>query len=153
VSIFEGLLIGELMKKIKSLEDKFDKEKQKGFIKQEYDLPKTTISVTKDLMPKEPYLQVILTGKSTKPKHENWEKVQFPAYCLFSYPWDRINHCPTLYVGVINMAWIDGNMCELHRADKQYVGLSRVEGHRSLKDLMEKYDIEILKAKLILKRD
>ena len=138
------------MKKIKSLEDKFDKEKQKGFIKQEYDLPKTTISVTKDLMPKEPYLQVILTGKSTKPKHENWEKVQFPAYCLFSYPFDR----NLFFVGQINAAWInERNMYELHKMDKQYFAINRVEGNISLKDLMEKYDIEILKAKLILKRD
>lgn len=94
-----------------------------------------------------PYLEVIITGKPSEKRFENFDKVKFPALCI--YGWNKEQ------LGVINMCYLGGDnpTYELHRIDKQYNGINRESGFDSLEEMHELYNIkEIVKAKIIAKR-
>ena len=96
-----------------------------------------------------PYLEIITTGKESEGWYENFNKVQFPAFCI--YGWNKEN------LGVINMAFLGSEngkpTYELHDITQQHAGINRQSGFDSLKEMHELYNIrEIVKIKIIVKR-
>ena len=93
-----------------------------------------------------PYLEVIMTGKKSEKRFENFKKVRFPALCI--YGWNKE------YLGVINCAYIDEEITyELHDITEQHNRINRQSGFVSLEEMHEHYNIqEIVKAKIIVKR-
>ena len=93
-----------------------------------------------------PYLEVIVTGKPTEKRFENFKKVKFPTFCIYGW---GVEH-----VGVINMGNPKGDLTyELHDITHQHEGINRQSGFESLEKMHEVYNIrEIVKAKVIIMR-
>ena len=93
-----------------------------------------------------PYLEVIVTGEAPEKKYEDFAKVEFPALCLYGWGGEKV-------LGCINCAYINEELTyELHDMSKQHDEINRQSGFSSLEALNGRYNIEIVKAKIIAKR-
>ena len=93
-----------------------------------------------------PYLEVVITGEAPEKKYENFDRVMFPALCL--YGWGKQKQ-----LGCINCAFINQEIVyELHDMSQQHGDINREYGYASLVKMNECHNIEIVKAKIIAKR-
>jgi len=142
--MLEGIVLGEILRKLQDISKKLDTK-----IVTHYDLPKTTVASQRiekeNKKPdKEPYVQAIIHGKPNEHHHENWDKVRFPAFCLYGKQLDK--------VGVIHKFWDCSHdvyslydLSEQHCYDRQLHALSLEELYRGM-------PFSIEKAKIIIKR-
>jgi hypothetical protein len=144
--MLEGIVLGEILRKLQDISKKLDTK-----IVTHYDLPKTTVASQRiekeNKKPdKEPYVQAIIHGKPNEHHHENWDRVKFPAFCLYGKDFK--------YAGIIHRTWSKGYLSAIyelfdvtnqHEYDRQTIAMS-------LQELYEKLPFSIEKAKIIIKR-
>jgi len=77
---------------------------------------------------------------------ENLDKIKFPCLCSFECGSERA-------LGQLNCGYDDEgdkDIYELHHIDKQYNNINRASWRFKLKELIEDFDIHILKGKIII---
>jgi len=103
-----------------------------------------TLKVKKRTSDETPYLEIIYTRKECS--HENPEKVKFPAFCMFTFSGEK-------KLGAINTYSKNGKqMYSLFDFSQQWSICNRMTECDNLKVLMDAWKIQIVKAKIIIKR-
>ena len=121
--------------------------------------PYFEIKVVKVKKEKEYFNQIIIDGKKytlCKEEYlhkekgswvndENIRKIKFPCFCSFKYRTET-------HYGIITRTQLNLNRDHytLHSIWKQHSSYSSVKSYSELKELIENYDIHILKGKIIL---